>query len=94
MEVPAGKVVRTAYVPIERCRLGNRAPMAIGDVREKFEIIQQIKPQAIFPGPMGHWEGETFVVLDGRHTYVAYLMHGFRHILVSWLETIEDIHAE
>jgi hypothetical protein len=39
--------------------------------------------------PMGYWRSdERFVILDGRHRYVAAVIAGFQHILVCWLEPL------
>ena len=90
---PPGAKLHVEYVHIDRLRLGNRTPMAIGDVKEKFELILQNRPAYIFPCPVGTWTGDPsdplsrFTVHDGRHSYLAYQMHGYEHVLVAWIET-------
>jgi hypothetical protein len=86
IKVPPGKKVFVDYVPIECVILDCKDPMAIGDVQQKYELIKQNSPSCIFPTPIGYWEGERFHIVDGRHTFVGYLLNGYRYILVTWLE--------
>jgi hypothetical protein len=46
----------------------------------------QLGSQQRWPCPVGHWEGERFVITDGRHQYVAALMLGLEFLLVAWTE--------
>jgi hypothetical protein len=85
ISVPAGSKVLTEYVHIDKIRLGCKSPMSIGDVKEKYELVKQNAPASLFPAPMGEWKEDRFVIIDGRHTYVAYLMMGYEYVLVSWL---------
>jgi hypothetical protein len=86
LAVPQGEVVVTGYVPIEKVRLACRDVMGIGDVREKYELVKQNAPSSLWPPPIGHWDGDYFVIEDGRHHKIAYEMNGYSHILVAWLE--------
>lgn len=86
LAVPPGKVVVTGYVAIDKIRLACTTPMALGDVREKYELIKQNRPAALWPPPIGWWEGDTFVIWDGRHHKIGYEMNGYQYILVAWLE--------
>ncbi|WP_245431131.1 hypothetical protein [Rhodoplanes roseus] len=86
MAVPPGAVVRTGYVDLFAVRLACRERMAVGDVKAAFERRLQLGDHQPWPCPRGHWEGDTFVLVDGRHEYVAALMLGHEHILVAWCE--------
>lgn len=86
MAVPAGAVVRTGYVAIEDVRLACRDRMAVGDVEAAYRKRLQLGDRQPWPPPRGHWQGDRFVILDGRHEYVSALMLGFSHILVAWIE--------
>lgn len=83
--VAPGQVVKSGYVPIHRIRLACRERMAVGDVDRAYQRALQAAPAQVHPTPNGYWEGETFVVRDGRHTVVALLMLGFDYVLVSWI---------
>jgi hypothetical protein len=84
--VPAGAIVRTGYVAVDKVRLKCRARMAIGDVEAAHRRLLQLGSACSFPPPNGRWDGETFEIADGRHEYVAALMLGRSHILVAWME--------
>jgi hypothetical protein len=83
--VPPGMIVRTGYVRIDRVRLACRDRMAIGDVERAYERRIQNAPGQPWPCARGEWDGEIFVVVDGRHDYVAALMLGVEWLLVAWL---------
>jgi hypothetical protein len=85
LRVPPGHIVRTGYVEVFRCRLANRERMAVGDVDRAFQRLL-LGADCQWPCPNGHWDGETFTILDGRHEYVASVMLGKTHILVAWIE--------
>lgn len=91
IQVPVGKVVRTGYVETHKVRLDNTTPVAIGDVQEKYEVVKQNSPNAVFPAPMGEWRGDEFWIEDGRHTYFAYLLNGYTNILVMWLDDYQEV---
>ncbi len=86
MRVPPGYLVRTTYVPVFSVRLACRERMAVGDVANAFQKRLQLGCDEPFPCPTGHWDGSEFVICDGRHQWVASVMLGKSHILVSWLE--------
>ena len=88
--VPAGQLVRTGYVAVEAVTLACRDRMALGDVREAFERQLQLGAAQRWPCPRGHWSGERFIIVDGRHEYVAALMLGRSHLLVAWTEMATD----
>lgn len=85
MTVPAGYVVVTGYVSIEKVRMACRARMAVGDIEVAYRKLLQLGEQQPFPCPNGEWDGDIFVIHDGRHEYVASLMIGKEYILVAWL---------
>lgn len=86
LAVPPGHVVRTGYVAVESVTLACRERMAPGDVKAAYERLLQLGGHQPWPSPRGHWEGERFVIVDGRHQYVASLMLGLTHVLVAWIE--------
>lgn len=82
--VPAGHVVVTGYVAVEDVRLACRDRMAIGDVDRAYQRRLQLADRQPWPCPRGHWDGERFVIVDGRHEFVAALMIGHSHLLFAW----------
>lgn len=89
--MPAGSIVQTARVPCHRVRLACTERMAVGDVERAYHKRLNHRPDDAWPPPVGHWEedpegGKRFVILDGRHAYIAALMLGDREILVAWVE--------
>lgn len=83
--VPPGHIVKTGYVPIEHVSLACRDRMSIGDVKDAFERQLQLGDRQQWPPPRGHWDEERFVIVDGRHQFVASLMMGLSHIFVAWV---------
>jgi hypothetical protein len=61
--------------------------MSVGDVDRAFQKLLQAGAESPFPCPNGTWDGDEFVIADGRHEYIAALMLGKTHILVAWLDT-------
>jgi hypothetical protein len=90
MSVPPGCTVQTAYVDVYQIRMGCRERMAVGDVDRAYQKLIQQGANSPFPCPFGRWEGETFLLIDGRHEFVASLMLGKTHILVAWIQTPEN----
>lgn len=87
LRVPAGHVVVTGYIETHRVRLRCRERMAIGDVEAAYRRVLANGGDAIHPTPNGRWcEDGEFELADGRHEYIARLMLGFEHILVTWIE--------
>ncbi len=80
--------VKTAWVDIDKCRLGCRVQMSPEAVEKKFRMLLNIgNGNAHWPPPVGHWDEDRFVVCDGRHEYLASLMMGRSHLFVCWLES-------
>lgn len=90
LSVPPGQLVRTGYVEMHRIRLGCRDRITVGDVERAYRQQLALGEHQAWPCPNGEWDGETFVLHDGRHAYVAALMIGLTHLLVAW---VEDGHA-
>ncbi|MFH5926432.1 hypothetical protein [Roseomonas sp. SXEYE001] len=86
LSVRPGQIVRTAWVDIDLCRLGNRARMSPEAVEKKYRRLLNLGDCAPWPPVVGHWDAERFVVCDGRHDYLASLMIGRDKIFVCWLE--------
>jgi len=86
MAVPPAHLVRTSYVAIEQVTMACRERMTPGDVKGAYEKLLQLNGAQPWPSPRGHWNGERFVIVDGRHQYIASLMLGLTHVLVAWVE--------
>lgn len=90
LRIPAGHIVRTGYVAVDRVVMANRTRMAVGDVDRAYQKRLQLGDAQSWPPPYGTWQGEQFCLLDGRHEYVATLMLGHRYLFVAWVEKGED----
>lgn len=86
IEVRPGHKVVTDYVRVEDVILACRERMAVGDVSVAYQKRLQLGASQPWPCPRGYWEDTRFVIVDGRHEYVATLMLGHSHILVAWVE--------
>lgn len=84
--VPPGWFVITDYVSVFDCVIGCRDRMAVGDVKEAYERLLQIAPAQPWPCPRGYWNDDDgkFVIVDGRHQWIAAVMLGHEYILVAW----------
>jgi hypothetical protein len=87
MCVQPHQVVRTAWIDIDLCKLGFRLRMSPEAVEKKFRRLLNLGDGAPWPPIVGHWEGDRFLVDDGRHDYLAALMIGRDSLFVCWLET-------
>ena len=87
MCVQPHQVVRTAWIDIDSCKLGFRLRMSPEAVEKKFRRLLNLGEGAPWPPIVEHWEGERFLVDDGRHDYLAALMIGRDKLFVCWLET-------
>jgi hypothetical protein len=90
IRVPSGKIVRTGYVDVFKVRLACRERMAVGDVAAAYQKRLQLGSDQSWPCPNGYWDGETFVLQDGRHEWVSSVMLGLSHVLVAWLESYSE----
>lgn len=86
ISVPPGAVIRTGYVPIDDIVMACRDRMAMGDVKDPYEKRLQLGDHQPWPCPRGYWRDDRFVIMDGRHEYVAALMLGYPYLLVAWVE--------
>jgi hypothetical protein len=82
------QVVQTAWVDIDLCKLAFRLPMSPEAVEKKFRRLLNLGDCAPWPPVVGHWEGERFLVDDGRHDYLAALMLGREKLFVCWLQDV------
>lgn len=87
LAVPPGAKIVTGYVHIDAIKLACRSRMAVGDVDRAYQRRLQLGDHQPWPCPRGHWEGERFVVVDGRHDIVAAMMLGLEYVLVAWGES-------
>lgn len=86
LQIPAGAVVKTGYVDIFKVKLACRERMAVGDVDRAYQKKLQLGSSQSWPPPNGYWEGDTFVIQDGRHEYIASVMLGHTHLFVAWID--------
>ncbi|RYD46947.1 MAG: hypothetical protein EOP83_28810 [Verrucomicrobiaceae bacterium] len=86
LAVPPGQRVVTGYVHIDKIILGCRARMAVGDVDRAYQRRLQLGDHQPWPCPRGEWQGDRFVIIDGRHDTVAAMMLGQEYILAAWPE--------
>src|SRR5947209_4040819 len=86
LAIPPGKIVKTDNVPVWKVRLACKDRMSVGDVKGAYEKLLQNQPNQLWPCPRGHWEDDIFVIVDGRHQFIATLMFGYETILVAWVE--------
>jgi len=82
------QVVQTAWVDIDLCQLGCRVQMSPEAVEKKYRRLLNLGDCAPWPPIVGHWQGERFLVDDGRHDYLAALMLGREKIFVCWLTDV------
>ena len=67
-------------------RLACRERIAVGDFDRACQKRLQAGPDQPWPCPTGWWDGESFVLCDGRHEWLATVALGYEHLLVAWLE--------
>lgn len=88
ISVAPGYRVVTGYVPIEQITMANRTRMAVGDIDIAYRKQLALGDHQAFPCPNGRWDGERFIIHDGRHCYISALMLGMTHLLVAWVEQV------
>lgn len=59
-------------------------------VEAKFRRFLNLGDNSAWPPVVGHWSEDRFIVMDGRHEYLAALMIGRTRIFVCWLATATD----
>lgn len=85
--MPTGFLVKTGEVDVFSIRLANRERMAVGDFDRAYQKRLQTGPSRHpFPCPNGEWDGQTFIIHDGRHEWLAAVALGYSSILVAWVE--------
>lgn len=89
LSVRPSQVVKTAWISIDLCRLGNRTRMDFAAVERAGRKLLQLGECQSWPPIVGHWEGGGFVVCDGRHEYLACLALGRERVFVGWLEDVQ-----
>lgn len=89
--VKRNQLVKTAQIDIDCCKLGSRVGMSPEAVEKKYrKLLCQGDDAACQPPIIGHWEGDRFIVQDGRHQYLATLMLGRDQIFVAQLEDMHE----
>jgi hypothetical protein len=91
MRVGPNQVVVTGWVDVEQVQLACRARMAVGDVDRAFQRVLQRGECGGWPPPVGYWAEGRFVLTDGRHEYLACLMHGHARMFVAWVEGLKSM---
>lgn len=83
---PPGWTEASGYVEMGRITLGDDGRMDPAAVRDKYQSLIHLTPTGSHPSPpmIGYWRGDTFVIVDGRHTFVALVLLGYRTFLVRW----------
>lgn len=84
--VDPGQRVHTGYVDVFRVRLACRERMAVGDIDRAYQRQLQLGATQAWPPPVGHWDGETFVIHDGRHQWLAAVALGMEFLFVAWID--------
>ena len=80
------QIIQTAWVHVDTCCLGSRNVRSTADVDQKRQELLQMGDSQPWPGLKGTWRDDgRFVIVDGGHTYIALLLLGKTHALVSWL---------
>lgn len=90
LSIPSGHLVRTGLVDVFKVRLANRTRMAVGDIDRAYQKRLQTGGNHPFPCPNGRWDGDVFVIHDGRHEWLATIALGHAQMLVAWIEPSPD----
>lgn len=81
--IPAGYLPVYEYVPLDRIRVASPGQLHLPTIEEKHKAVVNSGGAQLHVAPFGDWEGDTFVVRDGRHALEALRIAGFsQHILV------------
>jgi hypothetical protein len=87
MCVQPHQTVKCEWVYVNLCVLGCRDRMSPEAVEKKWRRLLQQGDAACWPPIIGRWSTDgRFVVCDGRHEFIASLMHGREKVLVAWIE--------
>jgi hypothetical protein len=88
MLVPPGHIAKTMIIPVETAMLASKDRIAVGDVDRAYQKRLQIGSNHPWPCPIGYWQGNRFLIVDGRHEWIATIMLGHETILVAWIESM------
>jgi hypothetical protein len=91
LRVPAGCTVVSGAVSVWKVRHACRVRMAVGDVGASYQKILQLGSDHYWPGPWGEWDGDEFILYDGRHQHVAEIMLGREYMLVCWIQHTAEV---
>jgi len=82
------QIVKTAWIDINRCIMGNRTPMATEAVDKAVRRLINQGNCGSWPPINGHWspDGQRFIINDGRHEYIASLIRGMEKVFVAWVD--------
>ncbi|HWQ55675.1 MAG TPA: hypothetical protein VN442_18455 [Bryobacteraceae bacterium] len=89
LKVAPEQRVETAWVDIDACKLGCRERMDFAAIERAGRKNLQLGKCQTWPPIVGHWEGERFVVVDGRHEFLACLALGRERLFVAWIRSGE-----
>lgn len=84
--IPQGCYVKTEYVHVKEIQMGIYNRMSMEAVEKAYRKHLQLGSSSSFPPPMGKWEGDKFIVIDGRHEVLGAQIAGKSVILVAWIE--------
>ena len=91
LTVPAGYVMTYGYAEHGKIRFQNYGGQQWDAVLKHANRIADLGDGAQAADcPFGFWDGDTFVIQDGRHRYLALVGLGFHSLLVRWLDP--DLH--
>jgi hypothetical protein len=85
--VPAGRRVRTGYVPIHDVVVHAHSQLYPAEVERAYRRQLDLGRDQSWPPPTGYWRDSRFVLTDGRNRSVAALMLGYEYLFVAWLDT-------
>jgi hypothetical protein len=87
MFVQPSQIVKTAWISIDVCRMQCRERMDFAAIERAGRLFVNAGDCQMWPPIVGHWDGERFVICDGRHEYLALQALGRATIFVAWLES-------
>jgi len=88
LRVPAGHVVRTAYVPTHNVLMYARPGHQLSPAAVERAYCRQLElgDDQTWPPPTGYWrDNGAFVLTDGRTRFLAAMMLGMEYVFVAWL---------
>jgi len=89
--VPKGHVLQYGYAKHGKIRFQQYGGQQWEAVRKHAAFLSDYGDNGSQPAdcPFGYWDGDIFVIQDGRHRYLALVGCGFRDLLVRWLTPLE-----